>query len=140
MGENIWVIVILGVLLVGMIVMTIIPQKKRQKQQQEMMNSITVGTKIMTIGRMVGKIVSMNNQDNTIVLNVGTDEKPTYITMEKNGIGVVLEGGLKPVEPQPIPVEEEVKPVEVKPEPVEEKKTAAPAKKKAPAKAEDKAE
>ena len=46
--------IIIAVVLVLMIVLTVIPQKKRQKQQQEMMSSLRVGTKIMTIGRMVG--------------------------------------------------------------------------------------
>ena len=150
MGENIWVVVVLGVLLVGMIIMTIIPQKKRQKQQQEMMNNLVVGAKIMTIGRIVGKIVAMNAADNTIVLNVGSDENPTLITIEKNGVGIVMDA-VKPVpvdEVVPIPVEEAPA---VKEEPVfEETKSAAPvAKKAAPAKkpavkkevkAEDKAE
>jgi len=90
MGTNYWVLIILGVFLVVMIVMTIIPQKKRQKQHEGMMNSIGVGTKIMTIGRLVGKVVSIN-PDNTYTINVGSDENPTLIVIEKNGIGVVLD-------------------------------------------------
>lgn len=143
MGNNIWVMVVLGVLLVGMVVMTIIPQKKRQKQQQQMMSSLGVGTKIMTIGRMVGKIVSMNNADNTIVLNVGTEQNPTYITIEKNGVGIIMEGGITPVEPQPIPIEEEKKAEEqqlVENAQEEPAKSAAPAKKKAKAAEEKPAE
>jgi len=110
-GSNIWVIVILGVFLVAMIVMTIIPQKKRQKQQQEMMTNLQVGTKLMTIGRLVGKIVAINSAENTIILNVGTEENPTLMTIEKNGVGVILDA-IKPIEPvsnevQPIEIEEE---------------------------------
>ncbi len=104
--QNIIVIVILAVFLVAMIVMTIVPQKKRQKQQQEMMNSLAVGTKLMTIGRLIGKIVEVNNNENTILLNVGTDDNPTLITIEKNAVGVILDAKQKPEpinqEPQPI--------------------------------------
>ena len=55
-----------------------------------MMNSLTVGTKIMTIGRMVGKIAQVN-ADNTLVINVGTDIDPTLIVIDRGAIGMVLE-------------------------------------------------
>lgn len=82
--------IVIGVVLVLMIVLTIIPQKKRQKQQQEMMNSLAVGTKIMTIGRMVGKITQVN-ADNTLIVNVGTENSPTLIVIDRNAVGLVLE-------------------------------------------------
>ena len=81
-GNTNWIIlVILGVFFVAMIEMTIIPQKKRQKQQQEMMNSIRVGTKVMTIGRLIGKITAFDATANTVTINVGTDENPTLIVI-----------------------------------------------------------
>ena len=87
---------ILGVLLVGMLVMSIIPQRKRRKEHEQMMNSLTVGTKIMTIGRMVGKITQVN-ADNTLMVNVGTDDQPTLILIDRGAIGMVLEGVPAPV-------------------------------------------
>ena len=84
--DNWWLYLIIGVILVGMILLTIIPQKKRQKQQQEMMNSLTVGTKIMTIGRLVGVIVQVN-ADNTLHVNVGTEAQPTVIVIDRNAVG-----------------------------------------------------
>lgn len=102
---GIWVI--MAVVLVGMILLTIIPQKKRQKQQQEMMNSLAVGTKIMTIGRMVGKITQIN-ADNTLVINVGTENNPTLIVIDRNAVGLVLENVAAPAPaPAPAPVVEE---------------------------------
>ncbi len=82
--------IVIGVVLVLMVVLTIIPQKKRQKKQQEMMNSLSVGTKVMTIGRMVGKIVQVND-DSTLIVNVGTEDSPTLIVIDKNAVGLVLE-------------------------------------------------
>ena len=94
--ENPWVTyLILGVLLVGMMAMTIIPNRKRRKEHEQMMNSLTVGTKVMTIGRMVGKIAQVNS-DNTFVLNVGTDENPTLILIDRGAIGMVLESVAAP--------------------------------------------
>lgn len=88
--------IIIAVVLVLMIVLTVIPQKKRQKQQQEMMDSLRVGTKIMTIGRMVGKIAEIRS-DNTLVINVGTDDTPTFIVIDRNAVGLVLENVAAPV-------------------------------------------
>ena len=66
-------------------------QKKRQKQMQEMMNNLTVGTKVMTIGRMIGTIQSIDNERNQIMLNVGTIDSPTIITIDKAAIGYVMD-------------------------------------------------
>ena len=87
--------IIIAVVLVLMIVLTVIPQKNRQKQQQEMMDSLRVGTKIMTIGRMVGKIAEIRS-DNTLVINVGTDDTPTFIVIDRNAVGLVLENVAAP--------------------------------------------
>ena len=102
-----WMYIAIGVVLVVMIVLTIIPQRKRQKEQKAMMDSITVGTKIMTIGRMVGKITQVN-ADNTLIVNVGTESSPTYIVIDRQAVGLVLEA--VPVA-APAPVVEEA-PVE----------------------------
>lgn len=88
-------IIIIVVVLVLLIVLTIIPQKKRQKQQQQMMDSLAIGTKIMTIGRMVGKITQIN-ADNTLIINVGTESSPTLIVIDRNAVGLVLENVAAP--------------------------------------------
>ena len=90
LAANYWMYIAIGAVLVVMIVLTIIPQKKRQKEQKAMMESITVGTKIMTIGRMVGKITQVN-ADNTLIVNVGTENSPTYIVIDRQAVGLVLE-------------------------------------------------
>ena len=130
-----WMYIAIGAVLVVMIVLTIIPQKKRQKEQKQMMDSITVGTKIMTIGRMVGKITQVN-ADNTLIVNVGTENSPTYIVIDRQAVGLVLEAvpvaAPAPVaeEPAEAPVEEVAEEpaaeevVEVSEEAAEDKKDA----------------
>lgn len=91
-GGNSWILIlVVGAMFIVMMVMTIIPQKKRQKQMQEMMNNLTVGTKVMTIGRMIGTIQSIDNERNQIMLNVGTIDSPTIITIDKAAIGYVMD-------------------------------------------------
>ena len=79
-------LIILVVFFVLMIVMTIVPQRKQKKKMQEMMNSIQIGDKIMTIGGFVGTIVDYDASTDQYVINVGTEESPTNVTIIKNAI------------------------------------------------------
>ena len=82
-----WVMwVILGVFFVAMIVMTIVPQRKQKKKMQDMMNSIQVGDKIMTIGGFIGTIVEYDAATENYTVNVGTEETPTLVVIVKNAI------------------------------------------------------
>ena len=83
-----WVsIAILAVFFVLMIVMTIIPQRKRKKEYQDLMNNLSVGDKVMTIGRLIGKIYAIDDDNKQVTLNVGTD---------KNAIATVIDSKNKP--------------------------------------------
>ena len=97
--------VIIGVVFVVMIVLTVVPQKKRQKEQQNMLNNLTVGTKLMTVGGIVGKITQVN-ADNTLIVNVGTENNPTLIVIDKKAVGYVLEKVDAPQAPQAPATEE----------------------------------
>jgi len=78
--------IVLGAFFVLMIVMTIIPQRKQKKKMQEMMNSIQVGDKIMTIGGFVGVIVEYDAATDGYLVNIGTDEAPVHVNLIKNAI------------------------------------------------------
>ncbi|HOB64502.1 MAG: preprotein translocase subunit YajC [Clostridiales bacterium] len=77
---------ILGGFFVLMIVMTVIPQRKQKKKMQEMMSSITIGDKIMTIGGFVGTIVEVNEDAGRYIINIGTEEAPVNVTIVKNAV------------------------------------------------------
>ena len=51
--------------------MMIRPQKKRQKEEQEMRSSLEIGDEIITIGGIVGKVVTIREED--IVIETGAD-------------------------------------------------------------------
>ena len=59
------------VLIVIMYFMMIRPQKKRQKEEQEMRSSLEIGDEIITIGGIVGKVVTIREQD--LVIETGAD-------------------------------------------------------------------
>jgi len=88
--SSIVMIVVLLVLFVGMMLISIIPQKKKQKEYEAMQNAIKVGTRVMTIGRLVGTVVAINT-DNTIEIDIGTKGNPVIILINREGIGLNLD-------------------------------------------------
>ena len=70
--------IILMVLLVAtMYFMMIRPQKKRQKEEQEMRSSLEIGDEIVTIGGIVGKVVTIREED--LIIETGADRNKMRI-------------------------------------------------------------
>lgn len=91
-GGTIGMIVVLVVLMVAMFAMSIIPQKKRQKKAQEMMNSITIGTKVKTIGGFVGEVKKIDNMSNTFTLDLSADgDGSMLVVIDRQAIYTVME-------------------------------------------------
>lgn len=87
--QQIIIWIILGVFLVGLIVMNFLSNKKRKAQmeaEKEKRNAIKPGFKVMTIGGIVGTVVSVDDDANSFVLQTGTDENPNYIKFDKVAI------------------------------------------------------
>lgn len=68
------------------------PQKKRDKLLKEMLAGLMVGDKIVTIGGIYGKIVSL--KDDTLVLDVSTTNEPSTMKIGRWAVKEVV----KPVE------------------------------------------
>ena len=98
MSDNWYIWVILGVLLVFMILMSVVPNRKRQKKAQEMMNSIRVGSKIKTIGGFIGEIKAINNDRNEFIVDLSANGDGSLLaTIDRAAVYTVL----NPVTPAP---------------------------------------
>ncbi len=75
-------ILIMAVVLVGMYFLVIRPQKKQEKEINDMRNNLKVGDEITTIGGIIGKIVSI--KDETVMIETGHDR--TKIRILKSAI------------------------------------------------------
>lgn len=53
------------------------PQKKRQKEEQEMRSSLEIGDEIVTIGGIVGKVVTIRETD--LIIETGSDRNKMRI-------------------------------------------------------------
>ena len=121
--STIIMVVIVVLLLVALIVLPMITNKKRQKQVQELHNSIAVGDTVKTVGGIVGKIVAINDVnavDKEFVLETGLDGSKSTMVFDFNAIYQVMSKSGKPAEAK----KEEVKLVEVAAEEKVEEKSA----------------
>ena len=112
--------IMMGALLVLIIVFMVFnrrTQAKKQKEAADMLNAIKPGNKVKTIGGICGIVVEVCPEDNTFVLETGSEASgKSYLKFDKQAVyqtDAVVE------KPAPA-VKEEVK-EEVKDEPVEEK-------------------
>jgi preprotein translocase subunit YajC len=82
-------IIIMGVLIVAIIALFVwqtISGKKKQKEAQDMVNALKVGDRVKTIGGICGFVAEINNEENTFVLETGTDDKKSYVKFDKGAI------------------------------------------------------
>ena len=66
MGDSIFSIVLIVVMFVALYFFMIRPQKKQEKEQNDMRNNLQVGDEITTIGGIIGKVVSIKEETVTI--------------------------------------------------------------------------
>lgn len=74
-GTIIWMVVLVALFYF----MLIRPQKKREKQERELRNSLKVGDKIVTIGGFTGRVLSV--KDDEITFETGASK--TRLTVKK---------------------------------------------------------
>ena len=84
-------ILILVAIMGAMMLVTIIPQRKQKKKMQEMLSSIEIGSKIMTIGGFIGVITDYDQELDRYTVNFGTDEAPISMVIIKGAVRSKLE-------------------------------------------------
>ena len=109
------IIVLIGVF-VAYMVYSNRQQKKRQKETQDTLNAIQPGHKVKTIGGICGVVVEVCPEDNTIVVETGTEKSgKSYIKFDKQAIYQTDATAKKeetPVVEEPAPAVEEAPVVE----------------------------
>lgn len=71
-GSSFMPIILLGVMLVAMYFFMFRPQKKQEREINNMRANLQVGDEITTIGGIIGKIVSI--KDETVLVETGRDK------------------------------------------------------------------
>ncbi len=94
-GEIVMVVVIV-LMMVALIVIPMITNKKRQKQVEELHNSITAGDTVKTVGGIVGTIVEIreiNALEKEFVLETGIEGRKSTMVFDFNAIYQVMAKG-----------------------------------------------
>lgn len=80
-GGSMWVMLIqllpIVLIFVVMYFLLIRPQKKKEKQAQEMRNNLQVGDEVITAGGIIGRVVSV--REDTVVIETGGDRSKVRI-------------------------------------------------------------
>ena len=84
---TIWPLVLMGLLFYFMLYR---PQKKQQKQRSDMLNSLKEGSKVVTIGGIIGEITKIH--DDKITLKVAENFEMQFI---KSAVGHLRETSAK---------------------------------------------
>ena len=88
---NGWVTwVILAVFIAIIVVFFVISSRRNKKRQQEadqLMNAVKPGNKVKTIGGVCGIVVEVDNEENTFVLETGSEKSgKCYMKFDKQAI------------------------------------------------------
>ena len=88
--KTIIMLVIVAVLIVVIVVFYIFSSKKRKKQEQDaqdLINAVKPGNKVKTIGGVCGIVVEVDNEENTFVLETGTEASgKSYMKFDRQAI------------------------------------------------------
>jgi len=112
-GGNSWTSWILigglALILIVFFIMSNRSNKKRQKETQDMLDAIQPGNKVKTIGGICGIVVEVNPEDNTFVLETGTEASgKSYLKFDKQAV-YQTDATAKKTEKAEVPAEEPVK-------------------------------
>lgn len=87
--ESYGMIIILVAIFAIMYFLMIRPQKKQQKKDAEMRNNLTVGDDVITIGGIMGKIVTV--KEDSVIIETGSDKNKMRIL--RSAISKVVPNG-----------------------------------------------
>lgn len=89
----IWLVLLIAMVVV-MLVLPSVSQKKRVKAYQEMQDRLRAGDKVQTIGGIVGKIhkVKETNGVKTVFIETGDKNNKVVLEFDMNAIAGVVEG------------------------------------------------
>lgn len=106
---SIILMVVMVVAIIGLFVWQTISGKKKQKEAQNMVNSLKIGDRVKTIGGICGFVVEINDAENTFVLETGTSENKNYVKFDKGAIYQTAPAQGNAVEAPKTETKEEVK-------------------------------
>ena len=86
-GVGSWIIMgVLVLAIIGLFVWNNISNKKKKKAEQEMVSTLKIGDRVMTIGGVCGFVAQINDAENSFVLETGLEDNKSFIKFDKRAI------------------------------------------------------
>lgn len=87
-GESLWMTILYMAVIVGIFYFLLMrPQQKKKKKEEKMRSSVQIGDDVTTIGGIVGRVVGIKDDSDTLIIETGTDRAKMRI--KKWAIGSV---------------------------------------------------
>ena len=87
MTETLFTLLPMILIIVFMFILIYLPQKRQDKKDAAMRNSIEIGDKVTTIGGIVGIVCAIADKDDTLGIETGSDR--TKIRFRRSAISSV---------------------------------------------------
>ena len=105
MGGNIALYIVLGVIVLGVIAMMIysfVTRKKQAKFAETQRESLVAGDVIETVGGIIGKIVTVNNNsgEREFIIETGEEGRRTTLTVDAKALYRVISQQNPPPDPK----------------------------------------
>lgn len=78
--------IVIVIAIIGLFVWQTISGKKKQKEAQNMVNTLKIGDRVKTIGGICGFVAQINDDENTFVLETGLEGNKSYVKFDKGAI------------------------------------------------------
>ena len=73
-GQMIQLISTTVIIVVAFYFLLIRPQSKQKKEEEQMRKNLEIGDEIVTIGGIVGRVIAVRDDDETIIVETGSDK------------------------------------------------------------------
>ncbi|MGN1044189.1 MAG: preprotein translocase subunit YajC [Acutalibacteraceae bacterium] len=67
-------LLVYAVLIIGLYLVVFRPNQKRKKQEEEMRKALAIGDEITTIGGIVGRVVSLREDSDSLVIETASEK------------------------------------------------------------------
>ena len=74
MGQLLGALPVYAAVIGGMYFLLVRPQQKKRKEEENLRNSLKIGDEITTIGGIIGKVISIKDDNNSLVIESGTEK------------------------------------------------------------------
>ncbi|HEX2985940.1 MAG TPA: preprotein translocase subunit YajC [Caproiciproducens sp.] len=73
-GGSMWTIILIYALVIGALYFFLMrPQQKKKKKEEQMRKNVQIGDEITTIGGIVGRVVGIKEEADSIIIETGAD-------------------------------------------------------------------